>query len=176
MKIDFAMLDRLVAAGAPASAIVELLKFEDEKRAPKKSKERDRQRAKRSNTKQQSATSSNNEQHPPTSTETPSQTAERELFKRGKELCGPRAGGMITALIRSKDYDLKAAREVVDTAATKSDPREFIAAAIGRPKNGAGNSVMAAADRLIARAKELELSAGFGSEPDEALPGFGARP
>lgn len=175
MKIDFAMLDRLVAAGAPASAIVEYLKFEDEKRAPKKSKERDRQRAKRSNTKQQPATVSNIEQPSPTPSETPSQIAERDLFKRGKELCGARAGGMITALIRSKDYDLKAAREVVDTAATKSDPREFIAAAIGRPKNGSGNTVMASAERLIARAKELELTAGFGDEPDEAFPGFGTR-
>ena len=160
MKIDFAMLDRLVAAGAPASAIVEYLKFEDEKRAPKKSKERDRQRAKRSNTKQQSATSSNNEQQPATPAKTPSQIEEAYLFKRGKELCGPRAGGMITALIKSKNYDLKSAREVVDTAATKSDPREFIAAAIGRPKNGAGNSAMDAFDRLIAGTEGGEVPRG----------------
>ena len=80
---------------------------------------------------------------------------------------------MISGLIRSKYFDLKSAREVVDTASTKNDPREFIAAAIGRPRNGAGNTVMATADSLIARAKELELAAGFGGEADETFSGFG---
>ena len=40
----------------------------------------------------------------------------------------------------------------------------------GKKGNGARSSVMAAADDLIARAKELEREAGFGGEPDAAEP------
>jgi hypothetical protein len=59
MKIDFDILDRLVAEGTPAKGIVEYLRVQDARLAPRRTKEKLRQRAKRSNNLQQSATTCN---------------------------------------------------------------------------------------------------------------------
>lgn len=62
---------------------------------------------------------------------------ERELYRRGKQVLGKNAGGMITALLKSRDYDIALARSVIEMAATKQDPREYAAAAI---KNGGSHA------------------------------------
>ena len=72
---------------------------------------------------------------PPTQAE-----LERDLFKRGKQVLGKSAGGMIATLLKSREYDVALARSVIELAATKSDAREFIAAAIRAKGNGYGRS------------------------------------
>lgn len=150
--IDFRFLDKLVAAGATAQVIVEVLK--EGKQAEKRDRERERLQAKRGNNEQQAPTSTNTEQQPPT--EAPSKIAEKDLFAAAKKAMGKSAGGLVSSLIRHHNYDLAAARRVVDVAATKSDPREYVVASM-RTGNGTGNSVMAAADRLLARAESFEF-------------------
>jgi len=63
---------------------------------------------------------------------------ERELFRRGKQVLGKNAGGMISALLKSREYDLALSRAAIETASTKHDPREYVAALIkgggARPK------------------------------------------
>lgn len=68
---------------------------------------------------------------------------ERQLFQRGKAVLGKNAGGMITALLKSREFDVALARSVIETAATKQDPREYLAGAIkggpdGRTRFGGG--------------------------------------
>ncbi len=154
--IDFRFLDKLVAAGATAQVIVEVLK--EGKQAEKRERERDRLAAKRGNNEQQAPTIANTEQQAPT--EVPSKVAEKELFAVAKQAMGKTSGGLVSSLIRHHNYDLAAARRVVDIAATKSDPREYVVASM-RTKNGAGNSVMEAADRLIARAEGGNVEGSF---------------
>jgi hypothetical protein len=53
---------------------------------------------------------------------------ERELFRRGRQVCGKASGGLIASLLKAKQHDVALARSVVETAATKQDPREYVAA------------------------------------------------
>jgi hypothetical protein len=62
---------------------------------------------------------------PPTAAE-----QERELFRRGKGVLGQNAGGLIKNLLKAKKGSVPLARAAVETAATKQDPREYIAAII----------------------------------------------
>src|SRR5262245_55615174 len=149
-EIDFRFLDRLVAAGATAAVIVEVLK--EAKQSEKRERERERLAAKRGNIDQQSPTGGNNEQQSPT--EKPSETAERELFTVAKKAMGPRCGGLVASLVRHHNYDLAAARRVVDIAVTKQDPREYLVASM-RTTNGK-RTVQAAADDLIERVRALD--------------------
>jgi hypothetical protein len=116
---------------------------------------------------------------PPTGGETAGPThadLERELFRRGKQICGETSGGLIANLLKSRQHDVALARSVVELAATKHDPREFIAAAA---KNGGKNGHQfgngseikgsAAGDRcreLAELAREREREAGVGRPPD----------
>ncbi len=61
---------------------------------------------------------------------------ERQLFMRGRQLCGASAGGMIANLLRSRGGDVALARAVIELAATKHSPREYIAAATKGAPNG----------------------------------------
>lgn len=60
---------------------------------------------------------------------------ERELFKRGREILGKTAGGMIANLLKAKEGDLALARAALETASTKENAREYISKII----KGAGN-------------------------------------
>jgi hypothetical protein len=55
---------------------------------------------------------------------------ERELFRRGKEVLGRNAGGMITRLLKSLAFDVDGVARVVEDASQKFDPREYFAGAI----------------------------------------------
>lgn len=94
---------------------------------------------------------------------------ERDLFRRGRQVCGKSSGGLINTLLKAKEFDVSLARSVLELAATKDDPRKFVAAATRSKGNGARSPTMAAADGLIARAKELEFEAGFGEPADETF-------
>ncbi|MEJ0093799.1 MAG: hypothetical protein WDN46_10250 [Methylocella sp.] len=62
-------------------------------------------------------------------------TQEADLFRRGKEILGPSGGGMITKLLKAKSGNVNLARAALETAATKHDAREYVAATIrGSPE------------------------------------------
>jgi hypothetical protein len=67
----------------------------------------------------------------------PTRTEEADLFHRGKEVLGDSAGGLIKNLIKAKAGNIALARAAIETASTKQDPREYIAACIRGSEAGA---------------------------------------
>ena len=64
--------------------------------------------------------------------------AERELFRRGKDVLGKSAGRLIRDLLRAKGGNVALARAAIEQASTKQTPREYVARIIhGPPANGA---------------------------------------
>lgn len=55
---------------------------------------------------------------------------EMELFRRGREVLGKQAGGLISKLLAAKQKNIALARAAIEQASTKSDPREYIGAVI----------------------------------------------
>lgn len=55
---------------------------------------------------------------------------EVDLFRRGKEVLGKSAGGLVKQLLTAKDGKVNQARAAIETAAGKNDPREYIGAII----------------------------------------------
>lgn len=58
---------------------------------------------------------------------------ERDYFVRGKQVCGKDAGGLLTNLLKARGKKTALARSVIELAATKENPREYVAAAIRGP-------------------------------------------
>jgi hypothetical protein len=56
------------------------------------------------------------------------------LFRKGKEVLGKQAGGLISQLLTAKQKNVAHARAAIEQASTKSDPREYIGAVIRGPK------------------------------------------
>jgi hypothetical protein len=96
---------------------------------------------------------------------------ERELFRRGRQVCGKASGGLIASLLKAKGHDVALARAVIETASTKNDPREYVAAATRSHANGHRRDEIAAAfDRLDARAAGLRGQGDFGELLDQRGP------
>lgn len=57
-------------------------------------------------------------------------TPEADLFRRGKEVLGSSAGGLVRKLLSAKGGNLSLARAAIETASTKEAPREYVGAAI----------------------------------------------
>jgi uncharacterized protein YdaU (DUF1376 family) len=55
---------------------------------------------------------------------------EKALNDRGKEVLGKQSGGMIRNLLKAKGGDIALARAAIETASTKSNPREYIGGVI----------------------------------------------
>jgi uncharacterized protein YdaU (DUF1376 family) len=55
---------------------------------------------------------------------------EVELFRRGREVLGKQAGGLISKLLAAKQKNVALARAAIEQSSTKSDPREYIGAII----------------------------------------------
>lgn len=55
---------------------------------------------------------------------------EADLFRRGKEVLGKSAGGLITQLLKAKDGKINLARAAIEQAAGKQDAREYIGSII----------------------------------------------
>lgn len=49
-----------------------------------------------------------------------------DLFRRGREVLGKNAGGMIAGLKRAKNGSVPLARAALEQASTKNDPREYV--------------------------------------------------
>jgi uncharacterized protein YdaU (DUF1376 family) len=62
---------------------------------------------------------------------------EADLFRRGKAILGDSAGGLIKNLITAKAGSIALARAALETASTKQDPREYVAACIRGPEAAA---------------------------------------
>jgi hypothetical protein len=56
--------------------------------------------------------------------------SEPDLFRRGKELLGQSAGGLIKNLLKAKKGNVALARSAIEVASTKQDPREYLGAII----------------------------------------------
>lgn len=63
---------------------------------------------------------------------------EVELFRRGKEILGKSAGGMIKQLLDAKDGKTNLARAAIETAAGKENPREYVGKIIRNQEPAAG--------------------------------------
>lgn len=67
----------------------------------------------------------------------PPSNAEKELYDRGKQVLGERAGGLIKNLVKAKNGDVALARAAIETASTKSNPREYIGGIVNaKPREG----------------------------------------
>lgn len=78
---------------------------------------------------------------------------ERQYFARGKEICGPAAGGLLARLLKAKNGNVALARGEVERASQKENPREWLAK-VARPKaSGAIGNGAAAAWDLKAKAQ-----------------------
>jgi hypothetical protein len=60
----------------------------------------------------------------------PPTSAETDLFRRGREVLGSSAGGLIARLLKAKGGNVALARAALEQASTKSDPREYVGAII----------------------------------------------
>lgn len=58
------------------------------------------------------------------------ETDEVQFFRRGKQLLGPSAGGMLRNLLGAKNGNVPLARAALETASTKENPREYLGAII----------------------------------------------
>ena len=61
------------------------------------------------------------------------ETDEASLFRRGKKILGPSAGGLIASLLKAKKGSVPLARAAIEQASTKENPREYIGAIIRGP-------------------------------------------
>lgn len=62
---------------------------------------------------------------------------DKRLYRLGRELLGPKSGGMITRLKQAKGGSIPDALAAIEAAATKHDPAEYIGAMISKPKQDA---------------------------------------
>jgi uncharacterized protein YdaU (DUF1376 family) len=67
--------------------------------------------------------------------------AERELFARGKEVLGPKAGATITQLKAAKGGNVALARAAIEQASQAENPREYVHAIIAKPNGGSRHVV-----------------------------------
>lgn len=66
---------------------------------------------------------------------------EKDLYDRGKIVLGNGSGGLIKRLLLAKQGDTALARAAIETASTKSDPREYIGGVL-RGANGSQDSFL----------------------------------
>lgn len=59
---------------------------------------------------------------------------EADLYRRGKEVLGETAGGLIRQLVTAKDGKFNLARAAIETAAGKENPREYIGGVLRNQK------------------------------------------
>jgi len=63
---------------------------------------------------------------PPPKSDQTEKAPDADLYRRGKEILGQSAGGMISKLLKAKGGNVALARAALETASTKDDPREFV--------------------------------------------------
>jgi hypothetical protein len=88
-------------------------------------------------------------------------TAEKELFDRGKEILGPKAGGLIRKVLKAKGENVALARAAIEQASTKQSPLEYV----GRIAAGPPDSTP---PNIRERMKQAGFYAQFGSPEQRA--------
>lgn len=68
----------------------------------------------------------------------PQASEEADYFRRGKEILGSKAGGMLADLLRSKGRNIALARAAIEYASQKEKPREYIGRILAGPRVEAG--------------------------------------
>ncbi len=81
---------------------------------------------------------------------------EREYFARGKQVLGQSAGGLLARLLKAKQGCVPMARAVVEMAATKQDPREWVSRVAGPKPTITGKDVPGYVRHLQIKAAELD--------------------
>jgi hypothetical protein len=61
---------------------------------------------------------------------------EADYYRRGREVLGANAGGVLTQLIRAKGGNLALARAAIEQASTRGDAREYVGAMIRNNRKG----------------------------------------
>jgi hypothetical protein len=89
--------------------------------------------------------------------------AERDFFKRGREVLGKSAGGQLTKLKRAKGGNVALARSTLELAATKENPAEFVAAAIRGPQQSQGPPPGKGGFVTVLMEKHMERQHGTGN-------------
>ncbi len=64
----------------------------------------------------------------------PSDDPQKELFRRGKEVAGKNAGGLIRRLLAVKGNNVALARAAIEQASQKQDPREYLGRIVSGPQ------------------------------------------
>jgi uncharacterized protein YdaU (DUF1376 family) len=101
---------------------------------------------------------------------------DKELFDRGKQVLGPRSGGLIAKLKQAKGGSIPLARAAIEQASTKSDPAEYIGGVI---RGGAGPPVYPEREtngfvaRILDRQREQHAA---DCEPIDVIPNFAIGP
>jgi hypothetical protein len=70
----------------------------------------------------------------------------KKVFERGKSILGKSSGGMVTKVLRHAGGDCDRAVRILELAASKSDPREYIGGVLRG--NGRADEVLAETERL----------------------------
>ena len=66
---------------------------------------------------------------------------EAELYRRGKEILGKQAGGLVTQLLKSRGGNIALARSIIEVASTKGDPKQYLGGVLkGRDKTEEADS------------------------------------
>jgi hypothetical protein len=55
---------------------------------------------------------------------------EADYYRRGREVLGPSAGGVLTKLLRAKGLNVSLARAAIEQASTRGDPKQYVGAMI----------------------------------------------
>ena len=61
---------------------------------------------------------------------------EQDLFRRGREVLGKDAGGLVARLLKVKGGSVPKTRAAIEEASIKHDPKEFIGACLRQPRSG----------------------------------------
>ena len=190
MKIDLAVLRAIEKSGGSAAAVIAVLELQIERGDAKRKRDREAKIISRAGIgPRQQATESDKKRHERTMEDdtkrqeaTLSDTARARLFREGSAALMTlgrterAARGLIAGWLKSThdDEQLVLATIMKAQSLAVADYAGWITSNLNkRTGNGQRSSIMATADDLITRAKELELEAGFGGEPDEAFAGFG---
>lgn len=68
-------------------------------------------------------------------------TEEAELFRRGKEILGPNAGGFIKRVLKAKGGSIPQTKAAIELASEKNDPREYLGGVIRAGKRNHDDTV-----------------------------------
>ena len=143
MKIDLDAIETMVAAGASGAVILAYLRSLDAKQAPKRKVDRERKPRKKTETARPDAIELD---------------SKGKLYRRAEEVCGSKAGGIVTRLLVANAGDIDTVRYLVEAAAGKSNPRDYLT---GTMKGSANGTIKGAFAEL-----RLELGSEGGSESD----------